>query len=303
ETLRTDAAGTLDYFRRQGVAVKIISGDDPRTVGALARGVGFGTGEAYDARGLPGDPLQLEETVEATSLFGSVTPTQKRDLIQALKRRGHTVAMTGDGVNDVLALKEADLGIAMDSASPAAKAVARMVLLDGRFERLPAVVDEGRRAISNIERVSLVFLSKTVYATVISVVSGALLLAFPFLPRQLSALDGLTIGLPAFFLALQPGGQRYAPGFLRRSLAFALPAGVCTALCVLAVSACARWTGQSQDAAQSAATLVLGLVAAWILVMASRPLNRIKVLILAGMYAGLALLFSLPPAQDFFRVD
>ena len=304
ESIRGDAAPTLDYFRQQGVTVKIISGDDPRTVGALARGVGFGTGVACDARGLPDDPLRLEEAVEANSLFGSVTPSQKRDLIEALKRRGHTVAMTGDGVNDVLALKEADLGIAMDSASPATKAVARLVLLDGRFERLPAVVDEGRRAISNIERVSLVFLSKTVYATIISVVTGILLLAFPFLPRQLSALDGLTIGLPAFFLALQPGGQRYAPGFLRRSLAFAVPAGICAAVCVLAVSGYAQtWGGHSEESAQSAATMTLGLVAAWILVMASRPLNRTKVLILAGMYAGLALLFTVPVAKDFFRVD
>ena len=304
ESIRKDAAATLDYFREQGVSVKIISGDDPRTVAALARGVGFGPGMAYDARTLPGDPHQLEETVESHSLFGSVTPSQKRDLVLALKRRGHTVAMTGDGVNDVLALKEADLGIAMDSASPATKAVARMVLLDGRFERLPAVVDEGRRAISNIERVSLVFLSKTVYATVISVVMGVLLLAFPFLPRQLSALDGLTIGLPAFFLALQPGGQRYAPGFLRRSLAFAVPAGICTALCVLVVSGYAQtWGGHTPDSVQSAATLTLGLVAAWVLVVASRPLNLAKGLILAGMYAGLALLFTVPLAQDFFRVD
>ena len=304
ESIRRDAAATLDYFRRQGVSVKIISGDDPRTVAALARAVGFGTGIAIDARGLPEDPLRLEETVEGCDLFGSVTPSQKRDLIQALKRRGHTVAMTGDGVNDVLALKEADLGIAMDSASPATKAVARLVLLDGRFERLPAVVDEGRRAISNIERVSLVFLSKTVYATVISVVTGIMLLAFPFLPRQLSALDGLTIGLPSFFLALQPGGQRYAPGFLRRSLAFALPAGACAALCVLAVSVYAQsWEGYSQEDAQSAATVTLGLVAAWILVLASRPLNWTKALILAGMYAGLVLLFTVPLTQDFFRVD
>ena len=135
-------------------------------------------------------------------------------------------------------------------------------------------------------------------------VTGVLLLAFPFLPRQLSALDGLTIGLPAFFLALQPGGQRYAPGFLRRALAFAVPAGICTALCVLAVSAYGQlWGGHSLESAQSAATVTLGLVAAWILVMASRPLNRIKVLILAGMYAGLVLLFSVPLTQDFFRVE
>ncbi len=304
ESIRRDAAATLDYFRQQGVTVKIISGDDPRTVAALARDVGFGNGVACDARRLPDDPFQLEETVEANSLFGGVTPSQKRDLIQALRRRGHTVAMTGDGVNDVLALKEADLGIAMDSAAPATKAVARLVLLDGRFERLPAVVDEGRRAISNIERVSLVFLSKTVYATIISVVSGILLLAFPFLPRQLSALDGLTIGLPAFFLALQPGGQRYAPGFLRRSLAFAVPAGICAGICVLVVSGYAQtWGAHSEESAQSAATMTLGLVAAWILVMASRPLNRTKVLILAGMYVGLVLLFTVPVVKDFFLLD
>ncbi|WP_285246218.1 HAD-IC family P-type ATPase [Pseudarthrobacter sp. efr-133-R2A-89] len=304
ERIRADAAATLDYFRRQGVTVKIISGDDPRTVAALARGVGFGNGTAYDARHLPGDPAQLEDIVEAHSLFGSVTPSQKRDLVRALKRRGHTVAMTGDGVNDVLALKEADLGIAMDSASTATKAVARLVLLDGRFERLPAVVDEGRRAISNIERVSLVFLSKTVYATVISVVCGILLLAFPFLPRQLSALDGLTIGLPAFFLALQPGGERYAPGFLRRSLSFAVPAGFCAAVCVLAVNSLATgFGGHTRENTQSAATVTLGLLAAWILVMASRPLNGTKILILAGMYGGLALLFSVPLTRHFFRVD
>lgn len=304
ENIRGDAGRTLDYFRRQGVAVKIISGDDPRTVSALAKGLGFGSGAAYDARNLPGEPLLQDGIVESQDLFGGVTPSQKRELIQALQRRGHTVAMTGDGVNDVLALKEADLGIAMDSAAPATKAVARLVLLDGRFDRLPAVVDEGRRAISNIERVSLVFLSKTVYATVISVMSGILLLAFPFLPRQLSALDGLTIGLPAFFLALQPGSRRYEPGFLRRSLAFAVPAGIAAAACVLAVSAYAQSSGGSgPEEAQSAAVVTLALVAAWILVMASRPLTTPKLLILAGMYAGLALLFSVPLTQDFFRLD
>ncbi|MBX7444551.1 MULTISPECIES: HAD-IC family P-type ATPase [unclassified Arthrobacter] len=303
ESIRTDAPRTLDYFRRQGVTVKIISGDDPRTVSALARGLGFGSGTAYDARNLPEEPLLQDGIVESQDLFGGVTPSQKRELIQSLKRQGHTVAMTGDGVNDVLALKEADLGIAMDSAAPATKAVARLVLLDGRFDRLPAVVDEGRRAIANIERVSLVFLSKTVYATVISVLAGILLLAFPFLPRQLSALDGLTIGLPAFFLALQPGARRYESGFLRRSLAFAVPAGISAAACVLAVAAYAQSSGgRDTEEAQSASAVTLALVAAWILVIASRPLTTPKLLILAGMYAGLALLFTVPLTQDFFRL-
>ncbi|WP_159829268.1 HAD-IC family P-type ATPase [Arthrobacter sp. 9AX] len=304
EEIRKEAPKTLGYFRQQGVALKIISGDDPRTVAVLAQEVGLGQGGAYDARNLPTDPLLLEETVERHHVFGSVTPAQKRDMVQALKRCGHTVAMTGDGVNDVLALKDADLGIAMDTASPATKAVARLVLLDGRFDRLPAVVAEGRRAISNIERVSLVFLSKTVYITVISLTFALLLSPFPFLPRQLSVLDGLTIGLPAFFLALQPSERRYAPGFLRRSLAFSVPAGFCAALCVLAVSIYARFPGQhSAEASQSVSIMTLALVASWILVMASRPLNRTKALILAGMYGGLVLLFTVPAVKDFFRLD
>lgn len=304
EDIRKDAHRTLAYFRQQGVTVKIISGDDPRTVAVLAREVGFGQGAAYDARNLPTDPAMLEETMEGNHVFGSVTPAQKRDMVRALQRRGHTVAMTGDGVNDVLALKDADLGIAMDTASPATKAVARLVLLDGRFDRLPAVVAEGRRAISNIERVSMVFLSKTVYITLISLAFALLLLPFPFLPRQLSALDGLTIGLPAFFLALQPSAQRYAPGFLKRSLAFSVPAGLCAALCVLAVNTYGRLGGQyGSGAVQSAAIISLALIAAWILGVASRPLNWTKTLILAGMFVGLVLLFTVPPVKDFFRLD
>lgn len=303
EDIREDAPATLAYFREQGVRLKIISGDDPRTVGALAGELGLGKGMAYDARNLPADPLQLEQAVEDNHVFGSVTPAQKREMVKALQRRGHTVAMTGDGVNDVLALKDADLGIAMDTASPATKAVARLVLLDGRFDRLPAVVAEGRRAINNIERVSMVFLSKTVYITVISLAFALLLWPFPFLPRQLSVLDGLTIGLPAFFLALQPSTHRYAPGFLRRSLAFAIPAGLAVALCVLAVSLYARFAGHGDEVVQSAVVMTLALIAAWILVAASRPLNAPKSLILAAMYAGLALLFTVPPVKEFFRLE
>ncbi|MGK3648459.1 HAD-IC family P-type ATPase [Pseudarthrobacter enclensis] len=302
EELRKDAEATLDYFREQGVTLKIISGDDPRTVGVLARSLGLPG--AFDARNLPSDPARLEQAMEKNDVFGSVTPARKRDMVQALQRRGHTVAMTGDGVNDVLALKEADLGIAMDTASPATKAVARMVLLDGRFDRLPAVVAEGRRAISNIERVSMVFLSKTVYITAISLGFALVLWPFPFLPRQLSIVDGLTIGLPGFFLALQPGGPRYTAGFLGRSLSFSLPAGLCTALCVFGVGGYARATGLAgTDAAQSATVITLALTAPWILATVSRPLTGPKALILAGMYAGLVLMFTVPPATSFLRLE
>jgi cation-transporting ATPase E len=173
EQPRADARETLNFFRAEGVGLKIISGDDPRTVAAIARRIGLEVTEGYDARSLPEDPLHLEEVMEANMVFGRVTPAQKRAMVEALQRRGHTVAMTGDGVNDALALKTADLGIAMDSAAPATKAVARLVLLDGRFDRLPGVLAEGRQVIANIERVSSLFLSKTVYATAIGSWTGS----------------------------------------------------------------------------------------------------------------------------------
>ena len=157
ERIRPDARQTLDYFRDEGVELRVISGDDPRTVAAIARTVGLEVEEGYDARQLPADPLLLEEAMDDNTVFGRVSPHQKKNMVAALQRRGHTVAMTGDGGNDVLALKDADLGIAMNSAAPATMAVARLVLLDGRFDRLPGVVAEGRRVIANIERVYKLF--------------------------------------------------------------------------------------------------------------------------------------------------
>ena len=252
EQPRSDARETLKFFRAEGVGLKIISGDDPRTVAAIARRVGLEVTEGFDARSLPEDPLHLEEVMEANVVFGRVTPAQKRQMVEALQRRGHTVAMTGDGVNDVLALKTADLGIAMDSAAPATKAVARLVLLDGRFDRLPGVLAEGRQVIANIERVSSLFLSKTVYATAIAVTFGLLQWTFPFLPRQLSFTDGLTIGIPAFFLALMPNARRYQPGFLRRSLWFSVPAGLIVTASLLTLNALAL-VGRHGDAANKSA--------------------------------------------------
>ena len=249
EQIRPDARQTLDYFRDEGVELKIISGDDPRTVAAIARSVGLDVGDGYDARKLPADPQLLEEVMGDNTVFGRVSPHQKKDMVAALQRRGHTVAMTGDGVNDVLALKEADLGIAMNSAAPATKAVARLVLLDGRFDRLPGVVAEGRRVIANIERVSKLFLSKTAYSIAIAVSFGLLNLQFPFLPRQLSFTDGLTIGIPSFFLALMANSRRYRPGFLRRSLSFAIPAGLIVTGALLGLNLYATSSGSCRGRA------------------------------------------------------
>ncbi|MDQ0867826.1 cation-transporting ATPase E [Arthrobacter sp. V1I9] len=300
EKVRPDAAQTLSYFKDQDVGLRIISGDDPRTVAAVAREVGVPTNGGYDARQLPTDPGELAEVMEQHTVFGRVTPAQKKDMVRALQARGHVVAMTGDGVNDALALKEADIGIAMDSAAAATKAVSRLVLLDGRFDRLPGVVAEGRQVIANIERVSMLFLTKTAYAVILSITFGALLWEFPFLPRQFSATDGITIGIPAFFLALMPNARRYEPGFLKRSLSFAVPAGLITALAVLAINTYSRQTGSDTPAARTGSVLVLTLITLWVLVVLSRPLNSWRLVIIGAMYAGLILLLTLPLPQDFF---
>ena len=301
EQTRTDARDTLEFFRAEGVDVKIISGDDPRTVTAIARRVGLEVAQGYDARSLPEDPLLLEEVMGGNNVFGRVNPEQKRDMVAALQRLGHTVAMTGDGVNDALALKTADLGIAVDSAAPATKAVARLVLLDGRFDRLPEVLAEGRRVIANIERVSSLFLSKTSYSIAIAVSFALLQWPFPFLPRQLSFTDGLTIGIPAFFLALMPNTRRYKPGFLRRSLWFSLPAGLIVAASLLVLNAVAPSAGTpAPEAVRSASVLTLTVVGLWILAVVSRPLNAGRVTVLAAMCAALVILLNVPLAQDFF---
>ena len=301
EQPRSDARETLEFFRAEGVGLKIISGDDPRTVAAIARRVGLDVAQGFDARSLPEDPLLLEEVMGSNIVFGRVSPDQKKDMVAALQRLGHTVAMTGDGVNDALALKTADLGIAMDSAAPATKAVARLVLLDGHFDRLPEVLAEGRRVIANIERVSSLFLSKTAYSIAIAVTFGLLQWPFPFLPRQLSFTDGLTIGIPAFFLALMPNARRYKPGFLRRSLWFSLPAGLIVAAALLALNGIALSAGSTTPAAMgSASVLTLSVIGLWILAVVSRPLNAGRVGVLAAMCAALIVLLNLPLAQEFF---
>jgi len=304
EKIRPDAATTLAYFREQGVDLRIISGDDPRTVAAIARDVGLDAADGYDARELPEDPELMADVLRDHKVFGRVTPAQKKAMVAALRSRGHVVAMTGDGVNDALALKEADIGIAMGTAAAATKAVSRLVLLDGRFDRLPGVVAEGRRVIANIERVSMLFLAKTAYAIALSVVFGGLLWGFPFLPRQLSATDGLTIGIPAFFLALMPNTRLYRPGFLKRSLTFAVPAGLIITAAVLSLNAYAAIAGgYGEDSVRTGSVMVLALVALWVLVVLSRPLNRWRLLIIASMYAGLLALLTVPVITDFFGIS
>lgn len=239
ERIRDDARKTLEWFRKQGVRCRVISGDNPTTVAAVAAKVGL-TGDskpvAMDARKLPEDINELAKVLENVDVLGRVLPHQKKAIVQALHAQGHVVAMTGDGVNDTLALKEADLGVAMGNAAPAAKAVAQVVLVDSRFSHLPDVVARGRQVMANMERVAGLFLVKTVYSALIS--AGVVLLAlhFPYLPRHITYIGSLTIGIPAFLLALAPNTRRYIPGFLKRVVRFAVPSGFAIALSVLATA-------------------------------------------------------------------
>ncbi|EWT03598.1 hypothetical protein N865_09120 [Intrasporangium oryzae NRRL B-24470] len=324
EQIRPDARETLAFFAAQDVDIKVISGDNPVTVGAVARAVGLDVGEPVDARTLPEDPESLRDAVERTTVFGRVTPEQKRAFVHALQAGGHVVAMTGDGVNDALALKDADIGVAMGNGAQATKAVAELVLLDGRFSHLPDVLAEGRRVIGNVERVANLFVAKNAMSLVAILFAALFAVPFPFLPRHLTLVSTLTIGIPAFFLALGPNHRRYVPGFLDRILSFAVPAGAIAGLAVIVsyllagshygvpkdelVSRCGIESGTSPtDVAcwqpGTGATITLLVVFFWILAVLSRPFRFWKGILLATMVTAATLAFLLPAAREFFTFD
>ena len=327
EEVRPDAERTLAYFRDQGVRVKVISGDNPVTVAAVARragvrATGAGGGGAdepgpgrdgelavVDARTLPADASAPEEldaladSVEGADVLGRVTPEQKRAFVRALRRRGRTVAMTGDGVNDALALKDADLGIAMGNGAPATRAVARLVLLSGEFSALPGVVAEGRRVMANTERIASLFLSKTVYASLIAVVVALTAISYPFLPRQLTIVSSLTIGIPAFVLALAPNRRRYRSGFLSRVLVLSVPAGLVAGTCTLAARTWLAAVGAAEGQVTTGATLVLVACGLALLTLTARPLWgwRLGLIVLMGAIAVMGVLVA--PVRAFFLLE
>ncbi|MGI8662461.1 MAG: HAD-IC family P-type ATPase [Acidimicrobiales bacterium] len=305
ERIRPEASSTVAYFQSQGVTLKVISGDHPRTVAAVAARAGIDVGDGpIDGNDLPRDIDALSDVVERTTVFGRVGPHQKKAMVEALQRRGHVVAMTGDGVNDVLALKQADLGVAMGSGSAAARSVARLVLVDGSFAALPPVVAEGRRVLANVERVANLFVTKTVYAMALSISIALAGLEFPFLPRQLTVISTLTIGVPAFFLALAPGSARARPGFAARVLRFAIPAGSIAAAATFTGYALARTEHSSHLAdARTAATITLFGVSFWVLAILARPLNTLRKLLLTAMVAGFALALAVPFLRRFYALD
>jgi cation-transporting ATPase E len=304
DRVRPDAAETLRYFAQQGVAAKVISGDHPRTVAAIAREVGVpGSASVVDARTLPEEPDDLASIVEANAVFGRVTPYQKRAILGALQSKGHVVAMTGDGVNDVLALKDADIGVAIGSGSAASRSVAQLVLVDGSFDTLPGVVGEGRRVIANIERVANLFVTKTVYALFLAVAIGLVGRPFPFLPRHLTLVGSLTIGIPAFFLALAPSARRAKSGFVARVLRFAIPTGLAFGVATLGAYELAIAEEVTLDEARTTATLVLAAVGLFALGIVSRPIVAWKKWLIGSAAAGLLIVMVFPPAQRFFALN
>jgi cation-transporting ATPase E len=306
DEIRPDAADTIAYFQREHVVTKVISGDHPRTVAAIAERCGVpGADRWVDARELPVDLDELGRSTADVTVFGRVTPDVKRALVHAAQQRGDVVAMTGDGVNDTLALKDADLGIAMGTGTSAARSVAEVVLLDNRFATLPGVVAEGRRVIANIERVARLFLTKTLWAATFAVIVGAATISYPILPRQLTVIDTLTIGVPGFVLSFRPSHEPARPGFIRRVLRFSAPIGVVIGIVGMVTFATARTDpiGLDRAGAQSITTLVLiglGLVALHELM---RPLDRLDMALLVVLVGLAVAAFTVPLVADFFRLE
>lgn len=316
QRVRPDARETLDYFASQQVSVKVISGDNAVSVGAVADSLGL-HGETMDARQLPSQAEALADTMDEYTTFGRVRPDQKRAMVHALQSRDHTVAMTGDGVNDVLALKDADIGVAMGSGSPASRAVAQIVLLDNKFATLPYVVGEGRRVIGNIERVSNLFLTKTVYSVLLALLVGLGGLAshwgrsdpllYPFQPIHVTIAAWFTIGIPAFVLSLAPNNERARTGFVRRVMTSALPAGTVIGIATFASYLLAypgtNATAVAQTRASTAALITLLIGAMWVLAVVARPYQWWRVALVAFSAVGYLVIFALPLAREKFMLD
>ncbi len=306
DEVRPDAAEVIDYFARQHVELKVISGDNIGTVASVAERANIKQiGDAIDARQLPmGSEAsdEMADALETTTIFGRVSPHQKEAMVRSLQQRGHVVAMTGDGVNDVMALKQADLGIAMGSGSSAARSIADLVLTDNAFATLPIVVSEGRKVINNVERVSNLFLTKSAYAIVLTVAVALIGMPFPLLPRQLTLIGTFSIGLPGFFLALSPEVDRLRSGFLRRVVSFAIPAGVIAgAMAMLVYLYVNDRFGLAEARTMTTLTLLgIGLV---VLVVSSRPLQPWKIGLAVGMAALYALICGLWISRDYFELS
>ncbi|MEI7754035.1 MAG: HAD-IC family P-type ATPase [Actinomycetota bacterium] len=307
DEIRPDASRIMSFLRDEGVQLKVISGDHPQTVDAIARRIGMyeGTDTAapVDGRELPEDPAELANVMQSSTVFGRVSPQQKRSMVLALQSKGHIVAMTGDGVNDVLALKAADMGIAMGAGSDAARAVAEIVLLDNDFATFPRVLAESRRVINNVERSAHLFIVGTVYSILVSVIISLTGAEFPFLPRHLTLVRSLTIGVPGVFLALAANTKRSRPGFIARVVRFSIPVGAVMAAASLGTYfTCSDALNLSLVESRTAASLSLLGAGLAVLAVLARPLNKARVALVAAMPCGAAIVLVSAPLRDFFAL-
>ena len=285
--IRENAVKTFEYFKSQGVAIKVISGDNPRTVSRIAIQAGIESAESFvDAATLDTED-KIADAVNKYTVFGRVTPKQKKQLVKALQAKGHTVAMTGDGVNDILAMKDADCSVAMASGSEAAAQAAQVVLLDSDFAHMPDVVYEGRRGVNNIQRSASLFLVKNIFSLLLSLFSVILMVTYPLEPAQVSLISMFTIGVPGFLLALEQNKDRIKGHFITNVMLKALPGGLTDVIAVGALVVCGEVFCISDASIGTIATLVLSVVGFMILFKISEPLNGMKYAVIIGNIAGL----------------
>ena len=285
--IRENAVKTFEYFKSQGVAIKVISGDNPRTVSRIAIQAGIESAESFvDAATLDTED-KIADAVNKYTVFGRVTPKQKKQLVKALQAKGHTVAMTGDGVNDILAMKDADCSVAMASGSEAAAQAAQVVLLDSDFAHMPDVVYEGRSVVNNIQRSASLFLVKNIFSLLLSLFSVILMVTYPLEPAQVSLISMFTIGVPGFLLALEQNKDRIKGHFITNVMLKALPGGLTDVIAVGALVVCGEVFCISDASIGTIATLVLSVVGFMILFKISEPLNGMKYAVIIGNIAGL----------------
>ena len=299
--IREAAPDTFAYFARQGVAVKVISGDNALTVSEVARRAGIEGAENYvDARTLQTEN-QLAQAAERCTVFGRVTPDQKKQLVQAMKAAGHTVAMTGDGVNDVLALREADCSIAMASGSSVACQASHIVLLDSDFSAMPSVVAEGRRVINNIERSASLYLVKNIFTFILAITTLIFTLPYPYSPAQLSLVNAITIGIPSFILAMEPNEDRISGHFLGNVLKRAFPAALADYLLVLGVMLFYLAFHLEDDMLSTISTGVMGVVGLMMVFRTSKPFNTLRIVMMAFLIAAFAVCYFFFPT--YFTIE
>ena len=285
--IRENAVDTFNYFKSQGVDIKVISGDNPLTVSQIASQAGIENAENYIDASLLDTDKKIQEAISFYTVFGRVTPKQKQKLVKALQADGHTVAMTGDGVNDILAMKDADCSVAMASGSEAATHAAQVVLLDSDFAHMPDLVYEGRRVVNNIERSASLFLVKNIFSLLLAVLSAVFMFTYPLEPAQISFVSMFTIGIPGFLLALEPNKNRIKGSFIKNVLIKALPGGLTDVIAVFALVVCGEVFEISTDSIGTVATMVMSVVGFMILIKISYPLDLRKYIIIFLNIAGL----------------